>query len=249
LEPVLNPAEHEMDEAPDDRSSSETDDGETDARTESATLVDALAVHEIEIESSCIAPLEAYCKLLWDWNEKINLTRHVSYDAFVARDLVDSIQLANLLAEGEEVLDFGSGGGVPGIPLAILRPDLDVTLCESVGKKAKVLESMAKELDLSMGVYNERAEKLLDDFRYDVLTARAVGPLWKICTWFQPHWHSIGRLLAIKGPRWPDERGEARHRGVLHGVEMRCVAKYPMWGTESESVILKLWQAGRPELG
>ncbi len=237
----MNATENEATDEPEDQAVGEV------GKVESATLAEALAAHQVDIDSSRIEPLDAYCQLLWSWNEKINLTRHLNYDAFVARDLIDTLKLAELLVAGEEVLDFGSGGGVPGIPLAILRPDLDLTLCESVGKKAKVLESMVAELGLQVGVYNERAEKLLDDFRYDVLTARAVGPLWKICTWFQPHWHAIGRLLAIKGPRWPDERGEARHRGVLRGVEMRCVAKYPMWGTDSESVILKLWQEGRPE--
>jgi 16S rRNA (guanine527-N7)-methyltransferase len=75
------------------------------------------------------------------------------------------------------VLDVGTGGGVPGIVLAILRDDLDISLCESVQKKARVVEQFVRQLELPCAVHAERAEKLLDDFRYDVLVARAVGPI------------------------------------------------------------------------
>ena len=130
---------------------------------------------------------------------------------------------------------------------AILRPDLEVTLSESVSKKAKVLESMARELELPSPVYGCRAEDLLGDFRYDALVARAVGPLAKMLKWFEPHWAYIGRLLAIKGPKWVEERGEARHLGLLQRLQLRKVASYPLAGTESESVILKIWPQGASE--
>jgi 16S rRNA (guanine527-N7)-methyltransferase len=81
--------------------------------------------------------------------------------------------------------------------------------------------------------------------RFDTLVARAVGPLWKMCKWFRPHWHSIGCLLATKGPNWTLERSEARAKGLLDRVELRSVASYPMPGTHSESVILRL-RAQRP---
>lgn len=215
----------------------------------SASLADTLRAQNIELDGSKVEHLDEYCRLLWDWNERLNLTRHLDYDTFVARDLADTMQLSRLLGEGEEILDVGSGGGVPGIPLAILRPDLEIALSDSVVKKAKVLKSMVESLQLPVAVHAERAEKVLSDLRFDTLTARAVGPLWKICTWFQDHWHGIGQLLAIKGPRWVEERGEARHRGLLANVELRSVASYPLAGTESESVILKLWQKGRDEPG
>lgn len=213
----------------------------------SQTLEEALAAQQIELEADAITMLDRYCRLLWQWNERLNLTRHLDYDTFVARDLADTQQLSKLLAEGDEVLDVGSGGGVPGIPLAILRPDLDISLSDSVKKKAAALRGIVDELGLSLPIHDERAENVLEEFRFGSLTARAVGPLWKICTWFQPHWHSIGQLLAIKGPKWTEERGEARHRGLLADVEMRCAASYPLAGTESESVILRLWAKGRPE--
>ncbi|MCA9164354.1 MAG: 16S rRNA (guanine(527)-N(7))-methyltransferase RsmG, partial [Planctomycetales bacterium] len=173
---------------------------------ESDTLLAALHRHSIELPAVQVEQLDHYCQLLWDWNSKLNLTRHTDYEKFVSRDLIDSMELAKLLGEGEEVLDVGSGGGVPGIPLAILRPDLQLALCESMGKKAAGLEEMVHNLELQTPIYACRAEYLMGDFRFDAVTARAVGPLWKMLKWFDPHWLYIGRLLAIKGPKWPEER-------------------------------------------
>ncbi len=209
-------------------------------RPPSATLAEALQRCEIELPADQIEKLEAYCQLLWRYNEQLNLTRHTTYDLFAARDVLDAWQLAQALEPGEEVLDVGSGGGVPGIPLTILRDDLQVALCESVGKKARVLDEMVEALELPLPVYHSRAEDLLDDFRFDTITARAVGPLWKICTWFQNHWGSFGRLLLIKGPKWVEERGEARHRGLLHHVDLRKFAEYQTPGLDGACVLLQL---------
>ncbi|HCP85446.1 MAG TPA: 16S rRNA (guanine(527)-N(7))-methyltransferase RsmG [Planctomycetaceae bacterium] len=211
------------------------------------SLKDVLESHQIALSDHQIQQLEEYCRLLWSWNKKINLTRHTDYELFVTRDLIDTIELSKLIGEGQEVLDFGSGGGVPGIPLAILRDDIDVSLCESVGKKAKALANIIGELRLPVPVNHARVEDLLDDLRFDVITCRAVGPLWKLCFWLNEHWHSIIQVLAIKGPKWVDERAEARHRGLMDGVNLRKAASYPMIGTESESVILKIWPGYRDE--
>lgn len=205
------------------------------------TLGTALARYDVQLAEQQVEPLERYCRLLWAWNANLNLTRHTDYDRFVSRDLVDSLQISRLLEAGQTVLDVGTGGGVPGIVLAILRPDLRVSLCDSVGKKAHAVEEIVRALTLSLPVHHDRAEKVVTQRRFDVLVARAVGPLWKICKWFQPHWRQFGCLLAVKGPRWVEERGEARHRGLLRSVELRKAASYRMPGTDSESVILRLY--------
>lgn len=206
----------------------------------SGSLAEALARYDIILPQDRIDAVARYCELLWKWNERLNLTRHTDFDIFVARDVVDTMQLSQLIEPDEQVLDVGSGGGVPGLLLAILRPDIEVTLSDGVGKKAKALDAMVSELDLPVPVYQCRAESLLEDLRFSTLTARAVGPLWKICSWFESHWLSIGRLLLVKGPNWVEERLEARRRGLIQPLELRKVAAYPMSGTHSESVILQL---------
>ncbi len=127
----------------------------------STTLEEALTKYGIALEPYQIEMLKDYCQLLWDWNAKLNLTRHTDFDRFVSRDILDTVQLADLIETGMEVLDFGSGGGVPGIPLSIIRPDLQVSLCESVSKKTVALDDMITKLSLPVPVINARVEDLL----------------------------------------------------------------------------------------
>jgi 16S rRNA (guanine527-N7)-methyltransferase len=218
--------------------------GNTDAQD---TLAAALGRRRIELPAAQVERLDKYCRLLWDWNSKLNLTRHTDYEKFVGRDLVDSLQLAAHLRKNEEVLDVGTGGGVPGVVLAILRDDLQVALCDSVRKKARAVESMVHELELQGPVFPFRAEELLEDTRYDALVIRAVGPLWKLLAGFKPHWHSFRRMLVIKGPKWKEELTEARRRGLMHHLQIKTAAEYPLPGTEGKSVILKIWPKNVPE--
>ncbi|HEX5103101.1 MAG TPA: 16S rRNA (guanine(527)-N(7))-methyltransferase RsmG [Pirellulaceae bacterium] len=211
------------------------------------SLPAALARHGITLPAGQIALLDRYARLLWEWNEKFNLTRHTDYEKFVSRDLVDSLQLAALLLPGETVLDVGTGGGVPGIVLAIVRPDLQVTLLDSVQKKIRAVSEITAALSLPVETVCARVEEHLEDARYDALVFRAVGPLWELLRWCKPHWNMIGRLLVVKGPKWPEERHEAAHRGLLRALELKLAGEYPLAGTESQSVILKLWPKGRKE--
>jgi 16S rRNA (guanine527-N7)-methyltransferase len=202
-----------------------------------------LAGENIGLSDQQIQLLDRYRRLLWSWNERMNLTRHTTLEKFVGRDVVDSFQLAQLLKQGERVLDIGSGGGVPGIVLAILRPDLSVTLSESTQKKARALESMVAELGLSTPVYATRAEEVLEVRTFDTLVARALAALPKVLGWLAPYWDAFDQLLLIKGPSWVDERNDARHQGLLRGLELRKAATYQTPLTGAESVILKIWRS------
>jgi 16S rRNA (guanine527-N7)-methyltransferase len=205
-----------------------------------ASLKKTIEMFELEVPNEAYPKLKHYCQVLWEINQDLNLTRHTSYELFVTRDLLDTIELSKLIPEGKEVLDVGSGGGVPGMILAILRPDLKVSLTDSVGKKAAALGEIADHVGLSLEIYQCRAEELLEDFRYDYTTARAVGPLKKMGTWFADCWPSLGRLLAVKGPKWVDEKAEADELGLFNKVDIRVVAQYDVPGVDWQSVILQL---------
>ena len=216
----------------------------TESRTDE--LRQTVERYETKLSEETIVALADYLDRLWAWNEKINLTRHDTVEKFVTLDLVDVLELSKLIEAGSEVLDMGTGGGVPGIPLAILRPDIEVSLCESVGKKAKAVDDIVSQMGLPIPVHESRVEDVLEDCRFDYVVARAVGPLWKMCTWVRPHWSTIQALLAIKGPKWVEERKEARHRGVMQGVELRKVAEYNSLGEEPRySAILRMNRAGQ----
>jgi len=203
-------------------------------------LKNLLSTRQIDVESGQIELLDIYRRLLWSWNEKINLTRHTTLEKFVDRDVVDSHELSKLLERGERVLDVGTGGGVPGLIVAILRPDLSVSVCESTQKKARAVEAMVAELNLPIRVFPNRAEEVLEITTFDTLVARALAPLPKILGWLASHWDAFDRLLLIKGKSWVDERTEARQAGLLRGLELRKTANYETRGTGAESVILSI---------
>jgi 16S rRNA (guanine527-N7)-methyltransferase len=212
-----------------------------------AELEAALAEQRIDATQEQVELLDLYRRLLWSWNERMNLTRHTTLEKFVGRDVVDSYELAKLLERGERVLDVGTGGGVPGVVVAILRPDLSVSLCESTQKKARAVEAIVGELALPVRVFANRAEEVLEITTFDTLVARALAPLAKVLTWLQPHWDAIDRLLMIKGPAWVEERAAARQAGLMRNLDLRKAASYQTPATGAESVILSLRRPNNDE--
>ena len=214
-----------------------------DDKGASDSLAVAVQRVHLDITPEQVAQLDAYRERLWQHNENVNLTRHTTFDKFVSRDIIDSKALADLIPTGRRVLDVGTGGGVPGIVLAILRPDLKVSLSESVGKKATIVQSIVRDIRLPIEVYHARAEDVLEGARYHTLVARAVAPLARILHWLAPHWDSFDELLLIKGRSWIEERADARRRGLLAPLELRRVATFTTPLTGGESVVLRLWKA------
>lgn len=128
-----------------------------------------------------LAPLAAaeagrfgeYISLFVRWNLRINLTSVRDEEGILSRHFVESIACARALPQGiQTLLDFGSGGGFPGIPIALCRPEIAVTLAESQGKKAAFLQEAVRVLGISARVHGERAELLKTCF--GCVTLRAV---------------------------------------------------------------------------
>ena len=157
-----------------------------------AALSDAVAKQGFNCSEDQIEQLDDYRRQLWEWNKKINLTRHLTIEKFIDRDLQDSLMLERFLEPGTRVLDVGTGGGVPGMILSILRPDLSLSLSESVAKRAKVVQTIAEAVGADVRVIHGRAENVLAEESFDTLTIRAVAKLHKILTCLAP----IGNRLA-----------------------------------------------------
>ena len=116
---------------------------------------------------------EVYLALLMRWNARLNLTAVRDEDGILSRHFVESIACARALPVGiGTLLDFGSGAGFPGIPIALYRPEIAVTLAESQGKKAAFLQEAVRVLGLQARVHAARAEVLAQQF--DCVTLRAV---------------------------------------------------------------------------
>jgi len=204
------------------------------------TLEAALARRDLVLPAEQISMLARYATLLWDWNEKINLTRHTTWEKFVGRDLVDSLALVPHLPEKHRLLDVGTGGGVPGLMLKIVRPDLDVVLSDTTAKKIRVLDEIVNRLGIQVTVHHGRAEEFVKTRTMQELVVRAVAPLEKLITWFNPVHQKFERLLVIKGPSWVQERYEARQKHLLEKWQLRKLAEWPLPGTSGHSVLLEI---------
>jgi 16S rRNA (guanine527-N7)-methyltransferase len=114
-----------------------------------------------------------YISLILRWNVRVNLTAIRDEEGILSRHIIESIMFTlELPAEIKTLLDFGSGAGLPGIPIALCRPEIQVTLAESQGKKAAFLQEAVRVLGLSARVHAGRAEQLTE--RFDCVAMRAV---------------------------------------------------------------------------
>jgi 16S rRNA (guanine527-N7)-methyltransferase len=151
-----------------------------------------------------------HLELIVDANQHFNLTRITTPREAAIKHVLDSIMPWRLFAEATHVLDAGTGAGFPGIPLALVLPAVTFTLSESIGKKARFVESAVKTIDAgNIRVQSVRAEELLRSVRVDLITARAVAPISRAAALFAPGIKRGARALLYKGPEAAADIAEA----------------------------------------
>lgn len=160
-------------------------------------------------------PLDVYAAELRRWNKAINLVSPATVAELETRHIADSLQLADFLPSGPiTLMDWGSGGGLPGLVLALARMDDTVHLVESDQKKAAFLDHVSRETKRDrLYVHHVRIESLpMEALRPDVVTARALAPLPRLLGWMLPWSRNYPQLYALfpKGKNWRAEVADAR---------------------------------------
>lgn len=184
----------------------------------------------VKLDAGQAQAFQTYMELLLEWNERINLTAIVQPGEIVEKHFLDSLSVLSAcpIKQGAKVIDVGTGAGFPGIPLKLIRPDIELTLLDSLRKRLQFLEVLCSALGIEAARVHKRAEEAgLDKTmreRFDLATARAVAPFPILCEYCIPLVKMKGFFLAMKGPGAEEERIAGEHAlNVLGGGEAKLV--------------------------
>ena len=198
-------------------------------------LAQGLAAMGLEVPAAAQEKLLAYAALLEKWNKTYSLTALRGADKAVSHHLLDSLAILPFVAGGN-LLDVGSGGGMPGIPLAIACPELQVTLLDSNSKKTAFLRQAAIELGLSnVAVHCGRVEQYHPSLPFSAITSRAFAELTDFVVLSRHLLAADGVWLAMKGVR-----PEAEIAALPAGVRVRAVHPLQVPGVEGERHVVIL---------
>lgn len=155
--------------------------------------------------------LERYYNLLAKWQKSINLVSAKTLHIAGERHFKDSVQILPYIPnEAKNVLDLGSGAGFPGLVVAIMRPDINVSLIESDARKCEFLKTVSRETVQNVTIHNQRIEAFQPTILPDVITARAFAPLSKICSLAINFLKEETRLILHKGQSAETEIADAK---------------------------------------
>jgi len=164
----------------------------------------------IVLEEEQIEQFYQYEKLLLIWNEKINLTAITEPEEVILKHFVDSLTISKYIEKGAKLIDMGTGAGFPGIPLKILRDDIEITLADSLNKRINFLNEVIKELNLkNIQTVHTRAEEFGKNKKYresfDIATSRAVANLSTLSEYLIPLVKPNGKVICMKGSEVKEE--------------------------------------------
>jgi len=201
-------------------------------------LVNGLTAMGVDFDQKAIERFEAFHAILDEYNQKMDLTAVLDEDERIDRhDLDSAAPLAKgLLAPAAKVIDVGTGAGFPGMPLLILRPDLQMTFLDALNKRILFLQDALKRLDLRATTLHARAEDAarMADHRemYDAAVSRAVASAAVLQELTLPFVKTGGMAIAWKGPGVQDELVAAKRAAFVLGGTVRDILPAPVPGRD-----------------
>ncbi|MCI8554498.1 MAG: 16S rRNA (guanine(527)-N(7))-methyltransferase RsmG [Clostridiales bacterium] len=208
-------------------------------------LIHMASVCGITLNGEQAALFDRYAVLLREWNEKMNLTAITSPEEIEVKHFVDSLTVLDALPPPKErggplrFIDVGTGAGFPGVVLKLMRPDLELTLLDSLNKRLVFLKALCADLGVEAVLVHARAEEAGRQKErresYDIATARAVAALPTLCEYCLPLVRTGGRFLAMKGPDGDREAREAETAIIRLGGRLSAVDEHLLPGTGTEA--------------
>lgn len=199
----------------------------------------------IELDDVALKRFSDYMSLVIEWNEKINLTSITDKEEFIVKHFLDSLTLLSKvdIKNGAKVIDVGTGAGFPGIPLKIARPDINLTLLDSLNKRLVFLNDyVLKNLGLTAEVVHGRAEECSKDnkFRekFDVVTSRAVANLSSLSEYCIPFVKVGGVFAPMKGPDTGEEVANASNAIDVLGGKLNRIETLTLPDNSGRSIVV-----------
>ncbi len=203
----------------------------------------------IGITNEQILRFYKYMEMLLEWNEKINLTAITDPNEVILKHFIDSMTINKYVDKNSKLIDVGTGAGFPGIPVSILRDDINVTLMDSLNKRIKFLDEVIKENNLNnVETIHSRAEELANNPNYremfDVATSRAVASLNVLLEYLLPFVKVGGYCICMKGSNVENEIKEAKKALEILKGEIIEVEKFNLPDTDYGRNIIVIKKVG-----
>jgi 16S rRNA (guanine527-N7)-methyltransferase len=200
-------------------------------------LADGIAEMGLDVSAAQQEQLLDYLGLMFKWNSVYNLTSLRDPMQMVTHHLLDSLAAVPAFAGARNVLDVGAGGGLPGIVLGIVRPDMKVSMIDTVHKKTAFLTQVKAQLGLAnVTIYTMRVEQLEVGDKFDVITSRAFADLSDFVNWSSHLLAAGGRYIALKGVAPQDEQ---QRLPAAWGVTKVEPLQVPRLGAERHLVFIE----------
>ena len=197
----------------------------------------------IKLTDNQIKKFFSYMNLLIDWNEKINLTSIIEPNDIIIKHFVDCGTILKYLNNNENIIDVGTGAGLPGVPIKILNESLKITLVDSLNKRINFLNEVCKDLSLQdVEIIHSRAEDLAKnkDYRekFDKSVSRAVANLSTLAEYDLPFVKINGKMIAMKGFEIEEEINNSKKAINVLGGKIEEVNKFNLINTDNKRSIV-----------